>query len=73
MDDLGKLQDKNIALDGRVLLVRSGKISFAEKVRELHKKKQKQKKTYFLEIFHKHTAEFLIRSLISSFEGLVSV
>ncbi|XP_029582339.1 transferrin receptor protein 1 [Salmo trutta] len=32
MDDLGKLQDKNIALDGRVLLVRSGKISFAEKV-----------------------------------------
>lgn len=71
MDDLGKLQDKNIALDGRVLLVRSGKISFAEKVRELHKKKQK--KTYFLEIFHKHTAEFLIRSLISSFEGLVSV
>uniref|UniRef100_A0AAZ3RUM9 Transferrin receptor protein 1 n=1 Tax=Oncorhynchus tshawytscha TaxID=74940 RepID=A0AAZ3RUM9_ONCTS len=32
MDDLRKLQDKNIALDGRVLLVRSGKISFAEKV-----------------------------------------
>uniref|UniRef100_A0A4W5QAA2 Transferrin receptor protein 1 n=1 Tax=Hucho hucho TaxID=62062 RepID=A0A4W5QAA2_9TELE len=32
MDDLRKLQDKSIALDGRVLLVKSGKISFAEKV-----------------------------------------
>ncbi|CAB1325772.1 unnamed protein product [Coregonus sp. 'balchen'] len=32
MDDLRKLQDKNITLDGRVLLVRTGKISFAEKV-----------------------------------------
>ncbi|KAL0966858.1 hypothetical protein UPYG_G00301050 [Umbra pygmaea] len=31
-DDLSKLQDKNIALDGRVLLVRAGRISFAEKV-----------------------------------------
>ncbi|XP_041697478.2 transferrin receptor protein 1 [Coregonus clupeaformis] len=32
MADLRKLQDKNITLDGRVLLVRTGKISFAEKV-----------------------------------------
>ncbi|XP_041751508.2 transferrin receptor protein 1 [Coregonus clupeaformis] len=32
MDDLRKLQDKDIALDGRVLLVKTGKISFAEKV-----------------------------------------
>ncbi|KAJ8011140.1 hypothetical protein DPEC_G00055090 [Dallia pectoralis] len=32
MDDLNKLQDKNIALDGRVLLVKAGRISFAEKV-----------------------------------------
>uniref|UniRef100_A0A6Q2WSZ2 Transferrin receptor protein 1 n=1 Tax=Esox lucius TaxID=8010 RepID=A0A6Q2WSZ2_ESOLU len=32
VDDLNKLQDKNIALDGRVLLVKAGKIGFAEKV-----------------------------------------
>lgn len=30
--DLSLLQDKNINLNGRVVLVRAGKISFAEKV-----------------------------------------
>lgn len=30
--DLGLLQDKNIDLNGRVVLVKSGSISFAEKV-----------------------------------------